>query len=469
MLQQLLNISITIIGTGYVGLVTGPGLAEVGHKVTCADIDSTKIENIKKGIIPIYEPGLEELICKNVKAGRLSFTNDVEQAIKNSDIVFIAVGTPMADDGAADLSYVKAVAKTIAQNLNSYKVIVTKSTVPVGTGLMLKELIKSYAPDAQFDIVSNPEFLREGSAVNDFLKPDRIVVGCESKEAKKIMEYIYAPVVREYRPLIFTDIPTAEMIKYASNAFLAVKLTYINELSRLCDQLGANIADVAHAMGTDHRISRYFLQPGPGFGGSCFPKDSRALAYTANHYGINLQVVQASIDGNREQKKYIAQKALTYVNTRSENKTVAILGLAFKANTDDVRCSQAIDIINYLQKQGCTIKAYDPMAMENMKQEVDSIQYCANPYETLEGADAAIIVTEWSEFKTLDFAKVKELMRQPIIIDSRNILNGAQLINQGFTIDQLGIHPQPEKHDDSTNQPSHYVQSQGPRSDTPSL
>ncbi|MEX0672407.1 MAG: UDP-glucose/GDP-mannose dehydrogenase family protein [Candidatus Babeliales bacterium] len=463
-----MNLTISILGTGYVGLVTGPGLAELGHTVICADIDTQKINSLNKGIIPIYEPGLKELIDKQVKLGRLSFTHNISHAIQKSDVIFIAVGTPMAENGAADLAYVKAVAKTIAENLNTYKIIVTKSTVPIGTGFMLKALIQSYAPNAQFDIVSNPEFLREGSAVNDFLKPDRIVIGCESERAKKVIEHIYAPLVRDYRPLIFTDIPTAEMIKYASNAFLAVKLSYINELSRLCDQVGANIADVAHAMGTDHRISKHFLQPGPGFGGSCFPKDSQALAYTANQYGINMHVVQASIDGNSEQKKYIATKTLSHINRRSDQKTVAILGLAFKANTDDIRYSQAFDIIAQLQKEGCSIKAYDPLAMDNMKKEITTITYCSTPYQALEGTDAAIILTEWPEFKTLDFNRIKTIMRHPIIIDSRNILNGSELIKQGFTIDQLGIHPRvTEESDNSTNQPCHYAQSQDPHSDTP--
>lgn len=430
---------IAIIGTGYVGLVTGAGLAEFGNTVICADIEKKKIEMLQRGEIPIYEPGLKEIVDKNVAALRLSFTFDVAQAIKQADVIFIAVGTPMQEDGGADLSYVQGVVNNIAQHINGFKVICTKSTVPIGTGALIRNLLEGQGIDpASFAIVSNPEFLREGTAVSDFINPDRIVIGAESEIALKIMQKIYEPLFKQKIKNVLTNVTTSETIKYASNAFLAVKLSYINEIANLCDATGADVKTVAHAMGLDKRISPLFLQPGPGFGGSCFPKDSQALLYMAQQKNLMLPVVQASLTTNEQQKKIPAQKLLGLFNNDINGKIIAILGLAFKANTDDVRSSPALATIKELQKKGAYIKAYDPVATENMRLQLPNIEYCSTLECAVTEADAMIIMTEWDEFKSMNLEQVAGQMRSKILVDARNILNISELKRLGFIFDNIG-------------------------------
>lgn len=431
---------IAVVGTGYVGLVTGVGLAEFGNHVICADIDKEKIACLRQYDIPIYEPGLQKLVKKNVEAQLLTFTYDTDLAIQLADIIFIAVGTPMADDGSADLSALKAVLHTIAKNLTSYKTIVTKSTVPIGTGKWIRSFFEHelhIAPDS-FSLVSNPEFLREGSAVKDFLHPDRIVIGAQSKKAFDTMRFVYDKLLQKEVPIIETNIITAETIKYASNAFLATKLSFINEMANLCDATGADILDVAHAMGMDKRISKYFLQPGPGFGGSCFPKDTNALVSIARDHNLNLLTVQSAIASNEIQQRKPIEKLTKILSTDLTDKTIAILGVAFKANTDDIRHACSIRIIENLLHLGAHIKVYDPAAMNNMKKIFSTIEYCDSLYEALSNADAALILTEWDEFKSLDIEKAGELMSQKIIIDARNILDAHTLTNAGFICDNIG-------------------------------
>ncbi len=432
--------NIAIIGTGYVGLVSGPGLAEFGNNVICADIDKEKIERLKRGHIPIYEPGLDQLIQRNVKNGKLSFTHDVGQAIEDSDVIFIAVGTPMNEDGNADLRYIKAVLKTISEHMNGFKLIVIKSTVPVGTGKWASDQLQKWGINKQkFEMVSNPEFLREGSSVNDFLRPDRIVIGTESEEANYIMNDIYASAFKDGALPLNTNIATSELIKYASNAFLAAKVSFINEIANVCDATGAHVHTVAQAMGMDHRISKHFLKPGPGFGGSCFPKDSQALICIAQKKGISLPVVQASLITNQLQKIKPIEKVKRLLDATSlENKTIAILGLAFKANTDDVRYSPSIDVISVLQDERAIIKAYDPQAMENMQNIFPDITYCLSPEQAIENADAVIIMTEWPEFEKLNLKKTKSHMRQPVIVDARNLLDIQELKKAGFHFATMG-------------------------------
>lgn len=431
---------IAIIGTGYVGLVSGPGLAEFGNTVICADIDKEKIKRLQQGEIPIYEPGLEELIQRNVGQGKLSFTDNVGQAIEESDIIFIAVGTPMGADGNADLRYIKAVLHTIAQHINKPKLIVIKSTVPVGSSDWAKHLLKNLGVDEHlFELVSNPEFLREGSSVEDFLRPDRIVIGAESQHAHNIMNEIYHKAFESGAQRLNTNIATSELIKYASNAFLAVKLSFINEIANFCDATGAQAQKVAQAMGMDHRISKYFLNPGPGYGGSCFPKDCQALIYQARQKGLDVPVVQASLTTNQMQKVKAVQKVKKLLNvTTLEAKVIAILGLAFKANTDDIRYSPAIDVIHILLNERAKIRAYDPEATENMQREIPDIIYCDSAQEAVKDADAVIIMTEWPEFKKLDLEKTKSHMKQPVIVDMRNLLDIAAMKQTGYTFDTMG-------------------------------
>ncbi len=438
---------ISVIGTGYVGLTTGVGLAEVGNEVICADIDNNKIEKLQQGSISIFEPGLKELVDSNLQTGRLHFTCDIEAAIQDASIIFVAVGTPMDDDGSADLSSIEAVVSTIANVINEHKYIVIKSTVPVGTGALIRALLESKGVDPSlFDMISNPEFLREGSAVNDFLYPDRIVVGVESDRPCIIMKQVYKHFIDHNVPVMFTNIATSETIKYASNAFLATKISYINELANLCDQIGANVNKVAYGMGLDARISPYFLKPGPGFGGSCFPKDCNALLKIAKKYGSKLHVVKAALEANEYQKD-VAYKKLKNIVARNknenedlalENKTVALLGLAFKANTDDVRYSPAQRTIELLLSEKVKIKAYDPVAMENMKKVYPKLCYCSSSYQALENADACIIMTEWDEFKDLDFVKVRTIMKQPVLIDARGIIDSVKITKLGFAFDSIG-------------------------------
>lgn len=431
--------NISIVGTGYVGLVTGAGLADIGNQVICADVDQRKIALLHNGQIPIYEPGLKEVVDRNVAQKRLTFTDNVADAVQQSDVIFIAVGTPMADTGAADLSYVHGVVQTIARNINGFKIICTKSTVPVGTGAWIRKTLEDAGvPSSQFSIVSNPEFLREGTAVQDFLSPDRIVLGTEDQSTQQVMEAIYRKLFEQGAKKVFTNVTTSEMIKYASNAFLAVKLSYINEIANLCDATGADVQTVAFAMGLDKRISPLFLNPGPGFGGSCFPKDSQALLFLADNKQVKLPVVHASLETNEIQKKIPAQKLLKLLNNDVRGKTIGILGLAFKADTDDVRCSPAIQTIKLLIAHGARIKAYDPAGMDNMKLILPNITYCSCAEEVFQAADGLIIMTEWDEFKNLAIATVAQTMNNKVLVDARNIINIAALQQHGFTFDCIG-------------------------------
>ena len=432
---------IAIIGTGYVGLVTGACLAEFGLYVTCVDIDERKIKNLHSGVIPIYEPGLEVIVKKNVSAGRLTFTSNVCDAIRNNLVVFVAVGTPEKKDGSADLSAVYEVAKKFAENINGYKIIVNKSTVPVGTGKEVKAIINNNMKKPfQFDVVSNPEFLREGSAVNDFMHPDRIVIGAESEQAIAIMKDIYSVHYLNESPFVVTNIETAEIIKYASNAFLALKISYINEIANLCDLVGADVHKVAKAMGMDGRIGQKFLHPGPGFGGSCFPKDTKAFSNIAKKYGYNLKLVDTLIEVNNVQKLKMVDKILKLLNTNIlKDLTIAILGLSFKPNTDDIRESPAITIIDRLLSLEAKIKVYDPAAMENVKKIFENkILYMPDEYSAIEDADCLVIVTEWNQFRKLDFDRVRSLLRQYNLADLRNIYEPKEMKELGFNYTCVG-------------------------------
>jgi UDPglucose 6-dehydrogenase len=432
-------LTIGVIGTGYVGLVTGACLAEFGNTVICADIDERKITALNNGEIPIYEPGLEEVVARNVQAQRLSFTSNLPSTLQQADVIFIAVGTPMGADGSADLAAVQAVACSIAKNLNGFKVIVTKSTVPIGTGALITDIILSHGIESdQFAIVSNPEFLREGSAVEDFLHPDRVVVGSACERAHDIMRQVYARLIEQEVAYVTTNVVTAESIKYASNAFLATKISFINEIANLCDATGADVAVLAHAIGLDKRIGRQFLNPGPGFGGSCFPKDTEALLYTAHNYGIDIRTVQAALDANDLQKLVPVLKLCTLMKNDVAGKTIAILGLAFKANTDDVRYSPAISTIKALQELGAQIQAYDPQAMLTMRHELPDITYCSSLAQAVTNADAVVIMTEWDEFRDMDLALVASLVKQRILVDARNIIDPRVLRAHGFTCDAIG-------------------------------
>lgn len=431
--------NVTFIGTGYVGLVSGTGISDFGHKVTCFDISKKKIDSLNNGQIPIYEPGLKELIKKNTKARRLFFSNDAKEAIQNADVIFIAVGTPMGDNGEADLKYIELAAGTIGEYLNSYTVVCTKSTVPIGTGKQIVNIIKkSNKKDIPFDYVSNPEFLREGSAVNDFLWPDRVVIGCSSKHAFDIMKEIYGPLFKNKQPIVCTSITTAEMIKYASNAFLALKISYINEVANLCESLGADVKQVSKIMGQDGRISSKFLHPGPGFGGSCFPKDSEAFVSLARDNGHSLRTIEAAIKTNNAQKLRMVKKIKTLIGGDFKNKTIAILGLSFKPNTDDVRESASIDMIKKIKEDGGFIKAFDPVANDSMKILFPDIIYKESWEDACENADGVVIMTEWNEFRGIGIAHLKSILKKPVLLDTRNILNIKKLKEYGFTFDNVG-------------------------------
>jgi UDPglucose 6-dehydrogenase len=430
---------ICIVGTGYVGLVSGAGMADFGNSVVCADIDQEKIEMLQSGGIPIYEPGLKELVDRNVNAGRLTFSADVETSVRNAEVIFIAVGTPMGDNGQADLRVVESVATTIAKNLNGYKIICTKSTVPVGTGARLEELItREKESEHEFDVVSNPEFLREGSAVKDFLLPDRVVLGVNNDRAAEMMKQVYRSLFINETPMVITNVASSEMIKYASNAFLAVKISFINEMANLADKVGADVHTIARAMGLDGRISSKFLHPGPGYGGSCFPKDTEALVYTGEQHGVDFQVVKAAIEANKSQRNVILDKAKELVPDLN-GKTVAVLGLAFKANTDDVRDTPALDIIQGLEAAGAKVKAYDPIAAENMKKFfLPNLDTRESVLETVQDADLVIILTEWNELRGLGLKDLKTHLRSPNIVDARNILSIDQLKEFGFNYRNVG-------------------------------
>lgn len=431
---------IAFIGTGYVGLVSGTAISDFGHKVICADILKEKIQLLNNGHIPIYEPGLTELIKRNVDAGRLSFTSNVEKAIEQSDIIFIAVGTPQKEDGSADISAVESVAEIIGENLNKYKVICTKSTVPVGTGALIKNIINKYNhKNILFDYVSNPEFLREGSAIKDFLWPDRIVIGSDNKKSFDIMKEVYDPLYINDKPILNTSILTAEMIKYAANSFLALKISYINEVANLCEVLGANVQDVSKAMGQDGRISPKFLHPGPGYGGSCFPKDTRAFAILSRENGQKMQTIEAAIKANQDQKIRMVKKMKNLIGGDFAQKTISILGLSFKPNTNDIRDSASIDMINAINDDGGVVRAYDPIANESMKGIFEHIQYFKSWEEACKDADAVAIMTEWNEFRSMSIKKLKQLMNKPVLLDTRNIINVKKLKENDFNYDNVGI------------------------------
>ena len=430
---------ITFIGTGYVGLVSGAGISDFGHKVICADISKEKICTLNNGEIPIYEPGLNDLVKKNVDAGRLSFSSNIENSIKDSDIIFIAVGTPESNDGSADISAVKSVAILIAENLNDYKVICTKSTVPVGTGELVKNIIsENINNNVSFDYVSNPEFLREGSAVNDFLWPDRVVIGSDNKRSFNIMKEVYDPLYINNKPILNTSIVTAEMIKYAANAFLALKISYINEVANLCEALGADVHQVAKAMGKDGRISPKFLHPGPGFGGSCFPKDTQAFAALSRENELTMNTIEAAIKANQYQKDRMVKKMKHLVGGHFKDKKISILGLAFKPNTDDVRDSASIDMINAIKEGGGSVRAYDPIANEMMNDIIDDIKYFESWEDACLDADGVAIMTEWNEFRAINLGQLKKIMNEPVLLDTRNIINIKKLNEHNFKFDNVG-------------------------------
>ena len=431
--------NVTILGTGYVGLVSGTCFSEFGFEVCCVDKDIDKINNLNLGIMPIYEPGLKNIVNKNRDAGRLKFSNDINNYIKNADIIFIAVGTPARrGDGHADLKYIYEAAEQIAKNLHEYTVIVTKSTVPIGTGDEVKKLIKKINPSADFDMVSNPEFLREGNAIDDFMRPDRVVVGVESERAKEVMSTIYKPLFLIETPIVYTDLKTAELIKYSANAFLAVKISFINQIADLCEKVGADVHDISRGMGLDKRIGSKFLHPGPGYGGSCFPKDTLALVQTAKTHNIDLSIVKTTIGYNEKRKSKMADKIIENLGNNLSTQKVAILGLAFKPGTDDMRDSPALEIIPRLLKEGITISAFDPEAMNEAKLLLSDIQFSDTMEDCLQGADALVILTEWNEFRGLTVSKLKGLLKGKILIDLRNALNPENFEESDFTLVQIG-------------------------------
>jgi len=430
---------IAMIGSGYVGLVSGVCFADFGHKVTCIDVDHEKIARLQAGVMPIYEPGLQELVAKNVREKRLSFTTSLKEGMEKADAVFIAVGTPSRrGDGHADLTYVYQAAEEIAREIKDYVVVVTKSTVPVGTGDAVEEIIRKNRPDAQCAVVSNPEFLREGAAINDFKRPDRIVIGTTDLQARDVMSEVYRPLYLNQSPIMFTDRRTSELIKYAANAFLAMKITFINEMADLCEAVGGNVQDVARGIGLDNRIGSKFLHAGPGYGGSCFPKDTKALARTAQEADAPVRLIETTIAVNDQRKKAMAQRIIKACGGSVKNKTIAILGLTFKPNTDDMRDAPALDIIPALQQAGANIRAHDPEGMEHAKTMLDHVQFCDDAYQAAQEADAISIVTEWDAYRALDLAHLKEVMKTPILVDLRNIYRSSEMARHGFTYIGIG-------------------------------
>ncbi len=435
--------NIAIVGTGYVGLVTGTCFAETGVNVTCVDVNAEKIENLQKGIIPIYEPGLEDMVQRNVNAGRLHFATALENCLDNVDIVFSAVGTPPDEDGSADLSYVLAVAKTIGANMKKYTLVVTKSTVPVGTAHKVKDTIQAELDkrgvSIEFDVASNPEFLKEGNAIDDFMSPDRVVVGVESERAKKLMTKLYKPFMMLNSRVIFMDIPSAEMTKYAANSMLATRISFMNDIANLCELVGADVNMVRDGIGSDSRIGRKFLYPGCGYGGSCFPKDVKALIKTAEQNGYPMRVLKAVEEVNETQKSLLFEKLEKIFNGDLEGKTIALWGLAFKPGTDDMREAPALVLIEKLRKAGCVVRAYDPAAMGESKRRIgDTIFYACDMYDALLDADALMLVTEWKEFRLPAWGVVKKTMKQPVILDGRNIYDAKELQDLGFVYRCIG-------------------------------
>ena len=429
---------IAVVGTGYVGLVTGAGLADFGNDVTCVDVDAKKIDALNKGLIPIYEPGLDKLVSKNVSEGRLRFTTDIPAAIRDARAIFIAVGTPPKADGSADLRYVEEVARTIARHMNGPKLVITKSTVPIGTGRMIERIVAESGTTHKVSVVSNPEFLREGSAIEDFMKPDRVVIGASDEESAELMREIYAPLHSLEIPFVVTNVESSELIKYAANGFLATKITFINEIAQVCEKVGANVHDVAVGMGLDTRIGPKFLQAGPGFGGSCFPKDTSSMADIARKNGYEFQIMEAVLRVNDDIKQRMVAKIVESAGGSVKGKTIAMLGLAFKPETDDMRDSPTIPIIKGLQKHGAAIRAYDPQAMENCKSIFTDVTYCDDAYATAEGADALVLATEWNEFRALNFDRIRAAMKAPNLIDLRNVYDPQRMRNLGFHYTSVG-------------------------------
>ena len=424
---------ICVVGTGYVGLVTGAGLAEFGMEVACVDKDEEKIALLQKGGMPFYEPGLDDLVVKNCAEGRLRFLTDLGEGVRWAQVIFVAVGTPSNSDGSADLSQVEEAVREIARHMDGYRIIVIKSTVPVGTFRwvegILKEELSGVVP---FDLVSNPEFLREGAAVEDFMRPDRVIIGATSQRAIEVMKEIYSALYLIETPFVITTPETAEMIKYASNAFLATKISFINEIANLCERVGADVHHVAKAMGLDGRISRKFLHPGPGFGGSCFPKDTKALVRLGEAHGCPMEIVKATVRVNERQRRLMVEKIRRMVGGELEGKVIGVLGLSFKPNTDDIREAPAIEIIKGLLEEGARVRAYDPAAMTNAKKVLPEITYCSGPYEVASGSDALVLVTEWNQFRRLDLERIRELLRAPVFVDLRNVYEPDQMKRLGF-------------------------------------
>ena len=430
---------VTMIGAGYVGLVSGACFADFGHVVTCVDLDESKIEALRQGIMPIYEPGLDTLVADNVEQSRLSFTTDLAEGLRGADCVFIAVGTPSRrGDGHADLSYVYAAARDIARLSAGPLVVVTKSTVPVGTGDEVERILREERPDGDYAVVSNPEFLREGAAISDFKRPDRVVIGTDNPRAREVMAELYRPLSLNQPPLVFTARRTSELIKYAANAFLAVKITFINEIADLCEVVGADVQEVARGIGLDNRIGGKFLHAGPGYGGSCFPKDTQALAKTAQDAGTPLRIVETVVAVNDTRKRAMARKVLAACGGSVRGKTIALLGLTFKPNTDDMRDAPSLAIVTALQDMGASVRAYDPEGMEAAARLLNDVTYAPNAYACVEGADALVIVTEWDAFRALDLDRIKGLLRAPIVVDLRNIYRPDDMKKRGFSYTGVG-------------------------------
>jgi UDPglucose 6-dehydrogenase len=430
---------VAMIGTGYVGLVSGACFADFGHHVTCIDKDKDKIAALERGIMPIYEPGLAELVGENFGAGRLTFSVDLAERVRDAEAILIAVGTPSRrGDGHADLSYVYMAAREIAAELDGFTVIITKSTVPVGTGDEVERIIRKVRPDADFAVVSNPEFLREGAAIRDFKLPDRIVVGTDDPRAREVMAALYRPLYLNAAPILHTGRRTAELIKYAANAFLATKVTFINEIAELCERIGADVQEVARGIGLDNRIGTKFLHAGPGFGGSCFPKDAQALIKTAQDHAAPLRIVEAVLAVNDVRKRAMARKVAAALGGNLRDRTIALLGLTFKPNTDDMREAPSIALVTALRDMGAKVRAYDPAGMEQAKLVLEDVVYCDGPYACAEGADALVIVTEWEQFRALDLDRLKEVMASPVLIDLRNIYLPDEMAKRGFVYDSIG-------------------------------
>lgn len=436
--------NIAIVGTGYVGLVSGTCFAEMGVNVTCVDIDEEKVDKLRRGVIPIYEPGLDEMVRRNVDAGRLRFTTDLTEVLDDVEVVFSAVGTPPDEDGSADLKYVLAVAETFGRNVNKYTILVTKSTVPVGTAEKVKQRVRAELDkrgvDVEFDVASNPEFLKEGAAIKDFMTPDRVVVGTESEQAKKVMSRLYKPFMLSGERMIFTDIPSAEMIKYAANSMLATRISFMNDIANLCELVGADVNMVRKGIGSDSRIGKKFLYPGCGYGGSCFPKDVKALIKTAEKSGYRMQVLKAVEEVNEKQKEILYRKLMRHFDNDLEGKTIAMWGLAFKPETDDMREAPALVLIDKLKEAGAIVKVYDPIAMNECRRRLgeDAVVYCNDMYEAVIDADALLLVTEWNQFRMPSLSVLARTMKQRVIVDGRNIYDSDYLKDNGFTYYKIG-------------------------------